>query len=137
MAVNKFWSKVDKTGNCWEWIGSILSNGYGQFWYNGKPQLVHRLSYENTKGEIPKELVINHICRTRHCVNPDHLEVITRGKNIQIGISANRNKIFCALGHKYDQKNTYFRPTGYRQCRICQLISKRKYNDRKRLEKFT
>ena len=134
---NRFWYKVDKMGCCWYWIASTHSNGYGQFSYHGKNKLAHRLSYEDKYGDIPQGLVMNHICRTRHCVNPDHLEVITLEKNIQIGISVNRNKTHCKREHEYTEENTHIRSTGFRQCRTCALISKRKYNQRKKLEKFT
>lgn len=127
MLNNRFWYKVDKTGNCWEWIACTNNDGYGRFRLNGKPQLTHCLSYEDKFGKIPKGLELNHICRNRHCVNPDHLEAITHKENIQKGISANRNKTHCPQGHEYTEKNTYIHPSMKRMCRTCRQILARKY----------
>ena len=132
MLDNRFWNKVDKIGCCWYWIGAKTYGGYGLFRYNGKSELVHRLSYEDAKGEIPDGLVINHICRNRHCVNPDHLEVITRGKNIQIGICANRNKTHCPQDHEYTEENTLIDRKGARVCRMCARIRNSQYRQREK-----
>jgi len=122
-------------GNCWYWVSSKTINGYGQFSLNGKTKLAHRLSYEHFKEKIPKELQINHICRTRHCVNPDHLEAITQQENIGKGLGGinNRIKTHCPQGHEYSKENTQIRPNGKRNCRICHRIGSNQYNQRKKL----
>lgn len=79
----RFWARVDKTDNCWLWIGSKVHNGYGRIWSNGKTLLAHRFSYELHKGPIPKGLCVLHHCDVRNCVRPDHLFTGTRRDNTQ------------------------------------------------------
>ncbi len=155
IAINKilpkrFWSKI-KTSNihsyngtpCLEWTAFIDPNGYGKFKLNGKTKRAHRLSYEESKGKIPDGLVMNHICRTRHCVNPDHLEAITQQENCQKGIAGfvgglkQRLKTHCPHGHPYSKENTYVYPNGSRECRICKRIKSRQWEQHKKLEKVT
>ncbi len=109
--------------SCWLWIGSATDRGYGQFWFNGKPIMAHRAAYEIAKGPIPKDLVIDHLCRVHRCVNPDHLEVVTRGENVLRGIgpgAINKTKTHCKRGHEFTVENTYIYK-GTRNCRSCAL----------------
>src|SRR2546426_177512 len=69
----RFWSKVNKTENCWNWIANSRgSNGYGGFWYEGKNLFAHRFSYELHYGKIPENMKVLHICDNPKCVRPDH-----------------------------------------------------------------
>ena len=75
----RFWNRVSvnvDTG-CWEWTGSLAQKGYGVIFYGGKPEGAHRVSYEMRYGKIPVGLELDHLCRVRNCVNPDHLEAVT------------------------------------------------------------
>lgn len=72
--------------NCWFWKGGLDTNGYGCFKIPSKQVIAHRFSYELFKGRIPKGLVIDHICRNKSCVNPDHLDAVTQKENISRAI---------------------------------------------------
>lgn len=121
-------SKVVWNGDedeCWEWQASRGSHGYGQIAYKGKPRLAHRLSYELLAGPIPAGLDIDHLCRNRGCVNPGHLEPVTRSVNLRRGESGEnvariqRAKTHCPRGHPYSGANLIIRPEGWRACRTC------------------
>lgn len=81
----RFWRKVtggDVT-DCWEWQGYVMPNGYGQFGASrGRIVLAHRWSYEYMRDTIPAGLDIDHLCANRRCVNPWHLEPVTRTVNL-------------------------------------------------------
>lgn len=83
--VERFWSKVDKSGDCWLWTAAVNPNGYAQFSPNRRRVYAHRYAYELACGPIPNDLTVDHLCRVRHCVNPAHLEVVTRGENTRRG----------------------------------------------------
>jgi len=77
----RFWSKVDKTGDCWIWTGAT-KNGYGILWYKGKMVGAHRLSYMAHYGHIEEGKCICHDCHNKLCVNPQHLWQGTYRENI-------------------------------------------------------
>ena len=94
---------------CWEWIRSCSSGGYGHAWIDGGHIYAHRLSYEVHKGKIPDGLTIDHLCRNRKCVNPEHLEAVTRRVNNLRGTSPsawNYRKTHCISGHEFNKENT-------------------------------
>lgn len=72
-AIQQFWSKVDKSGECWIWLGSKTQGGYGLFRFSGKRAYAHRFTYELTHGSIPDGLHICHTCDNPSCCNPAHL----------------------------------------------------------------
>lgn len=112
----RFWSKVDLTLTCWLWIGVTNHRGYGQF---GKSGSAHRFAYELLVGPIPEGLELDHLCRVRACVRPDHLEAVTHQENLRRGDNHQRSKTHCPQGHPYDEANTYRRPDGGRRCIAC------------------
>lgn len=75
--MDRFWSKVDKTGECWVWTAACNNRHYGLFGFNGRLVLAHRFAYELTTSPIPEGLVIDHICFNTKCVRPDHLRAVT------------------------------------------------------------
>lgn len=77
---DRFWEKVDKSGDCWDWTGAIRSNGYGVFNVGGKTVRVHRYAFESQYGFTP-DGDIDHICRNRKCVRYTHLRPATRKQN--------------------------------------------------------
>ena len=82
--VEKFWQKVDKSGDCWLWTASTRGNGYGQATVApGKQGYAHRFSYEITNGPIPAGFVIDHKCHNVLCVKPGHLQAVSQGENQQ------------------------------------------------------
>lgn len=108
---------------CWEWGGYIGTHGYGSITYKNERLLVHRLAYETMKGPIPADKVIDHLCRNRWCVNPDHLEVVTQRENVHRGDAG--PTLFCKRGHERTPENTIVHLNGDRQCRICRRMMRK------------
>lgn len=129
---------------CIEWAGARNADGYGVIWVSAtrKHDYTHRLAYVRRYGAIPGELVIDHLCKNRACCNPLHMEVVTREENTRRGDGGKiggparalieRAKTHCPYGHPYSNDNTYVTPKGHRQCRICKVNAKRKYDEKVR-----
>ena len=83
--MDHFWAKVDKTDTCWLWTSTLNWDGYGQIRMQGKMRIAHRLSYETLVGPIPGGLELDHLCKVRNCVRPDHLEPVTHAENVARG----------------------------------------------------
>lgn len=80
----KLLARVIKENDCWIWTGTTASRNraYGVMYNGEKNGYVHRFSYELYKGEIPKGLLIDHLCNSTLCINPKHLEIVTNQENI-------------------------------------------------------
>lgn len=118
----RFWRKVDVADSgCWEWNGGLWGGGYGRFVLDGRHVQAHRWAYEALVGPIPDGLQLDHLCRNRRCVNPDHLEPVTNRENgvRGIGIAARALATHCSHGHEWTEENTNVRPNGTRRCRKC------------------
>ena len=121
-----FWANVSRTDSCWLWTGYINKDGYGE--YKSEylvTRLAHRIAYALDKGALPT-LPLDHLCRHRHCVNPDHLEPVTQEVNTRrsnVGLHE-ANKTHCPHGHPYDEENT-IRHNGKRFCRQCKQDRRR------------
>jgi hypothetical protein len=107
---------------CWLWTGATAKNGYG--WLHKTP--AHRLVYETATGTyIPAGMDLDHLCRVRNCVNPEHLEPVTRSENLRRGMGAEmlrqrfRAQTHCRHGHEFTPGNTYINMKGHRCCREC------------------
>ena len=120
---------VQLEGECWIWTGAKDPKGYGRINYNGhaKSALAHRVAYMEFVGPIPDGLELDHLCRNPSCINPEHLEPVSRSINMKRGLAGTsprfRNywlsKTHCPRGHPYDLLNTYFDSKGHRFCRQC------------------
>jgi len=118
----RVWKRITKTDTCWLWAEPLRA-GYGMIKNEGgRPVGAHRVVYELLVGPIPDGLHLDHLCRVRNCVNPTHLEPVTRRENILRGESfaaANRAKTHCPQGHEYNGMNTRVSQSGKRHCRPC------------------
>ncbi len=131
--IERFWRYVDKSAAapCWRWTGCLAGGGYGQIRDLALKRAVyaHRVSYEHARGPVPADMTLDHLCRNRWCVNPEHLEIVTRGENVMRGVGfapVNARKTHCPRGHEYTAENTrHNSATGHRFCRQCHQMRKR------------
>lgn len=120
-----FWTRVLKTpSGCWLWTGGLNGGGYGSFSVGRKGIGAHRFAYELVHGPIPKGLTIDHFCRTRRCVNAEHMEPVTQRVNTLRGTGPFADKhrqTHCIHGHEFTEKNTRT-VRGRRECKECNRV---------------
>ena len=133
----RFWQKVIVQDGCWGWLGALTDRGYAQFWAGaGQTNVAHKWLWEQLHGSVPSSLELDHLCRTRSCTNPDHLEPVTHAENVRRGeaegqfAKANRAKTHCPLNHPYAGDNLRINKHGSRCCRTCSRLKRRAYLDR-------
>ena len=105
----RFWRHVDDTGTCWVWTASIRPDGYGEF-RAGRLVKAHRFAYEHLIGPVPDGLHLDHLCRNRACVNPEHLDPVPNAVNIRRAWDhkhAQRPPRVAPAGVKHGVKSTY------------------------------
>ena len=88
-----FWSLVDKSGECWLWLGGRYSDGYGRVHYKGRRHPAHRVSCELSGRPIPDDLHGCHECDNKLCVRPDHIFPGTQADNMQDWTKKGKNKL--------------------------------------------
>lgn len=115
----------EELDDCWKWIAGKTSDGYGQFRIGRTVFRAHRISYTLIKGDVPNGLTLDHKCRNRSCVNPNHLETVTSSENTLRGEGAgarHKRKTHCIHGHEFSPDNT--RIDGRRRiCLACRYRS--------------
>lgn len=117
----RFWVRVEKQDDgCWIWMGAKMPTGHGNVWIKGVPWIAHRLAYTAVRGPIPDGYVVHHRCQVPSCVNPDHLEAITRKQHAaEHGLSGaaavHAAKTVCSEGHPFVRLSATHR--GCRECK--------------------
>jgi hypothetical protein len=113
----------EPNSGCWLWEAACTAAGYAVYREAGQTKYVHRMLYELAKGSVPTGLELDHLCRVRCCVNPEHLEAVTHKENNKRGTSPMAifgRATHCVHGHEFIPENTYIYPTGVgRRCRAC------------------
>lgn len=113
---------VETPTGCWLWQGPLDRDGYGTFHFRRRNRRAHRVGYFLLNGPIEPGLVINHTCRNRNCVNPQHLEAVTASESAMKDSSSpayvNSQKTHCPRGHPYDRQ--------YGKQRYCSICSAEK-----------
>lgn len=150
----KFWAQVEVTGSCWLWLGRRDRDGYGYGPGCRGFSRAHRASYSYLVGPIPEGMQLDHLCRVKHCVNPDHLEPVTvqennaRRKKYNIKADPNRAKItpdlqrqldgLCRKGHVLAEvgvlKSLRSNGSVRQQCRACQHDVQERYRRNRGIE---
>ena len=117
---------------CWLWTGSLNRGGYGMLWAHNKRGLAHRMVYLMSGKTIPDGLQLDHLCRVRNCVNPDHLRPVTQRENILRGSGMSTVHAAKSCCPKCGGSYHTLKSNGQRRCRACKNEINRLYATRKR-----
>lgn len=120
----RFMAKVsiDSNTGCWNWTGSTNWGGYARITRGNKSQSAHRYAYMFIHGPVSSSLDLDHLCRNRRCVNPHHLDPVTRKENLYRGktLTASRAaQTHCKRGHELKGSNLELLRNGTRRCKAC------------------
>lgn len=120
--------------DCWLWVGARDSEGYGSIRREGRTLKSHRWFYEQMVGRIPDGMQLDHLCRVRHCVNPDHLELVTPGENQVRGLRGFSLTGLCRAGlhDVMSEGSVRIWPDGSRHCKQCYIDGYTRYDAAKR-----
>lgn len=123
VALTRLFAKCEQHGECWIWTG--CSDRYGRLTVHGRQWWTHRLAYTLLVADIPDGQQIDHLCRNRLCIRPDHLEAVPQQVNLDRGFgpwAVNKRKTHCIRGHEFAPGNTYVTRNGARECRACRRV---------------
>jgi hypothetical protein len=131
---DRFFSFVSEgPGGCWNWTGQRDRDGYAKFRdERGKTARAHRWAYRFFKGDVLEDLHLDHLCRNRSCVNPEHLEPVTNAENVRRGAVVRASASHCANGHLWADDNERRNSAGYRYCKSCLTDAGRRYRQKLR-----
>lgn len=157
--IDRFWSKVDRSGECWLWTAGKTADGYGGWRYGHDGQYIslrsHRFAFLVTHGALTEGTVLHHLCHTPACCRPDHLVEMTQADHLAITpgtyVHIQAEKTHCNHGHELSGDNLYESGLrrGVRQCKACTMRrnaeareqhpeqlreAQRRYRERKRAE---
>jgi len=133
----RFWTKVQahNVTDCWQWIGTILSCGYGQFSLSGGKRIVAHHWF----GKPSEGYESHHKCENKSCVNPFHIIELTKPDHRRLGpgiCGRNYRKTHCLRGHAFSKENTHFHlAKNERVCRICSKERSARYRRRWRAKR--
>lgn len=137
----RLWAKcVPDENGCWIWQANRDRHGYGLFYgpeneWSGPYNGAHRWAFIAHHGYAPVGLDIDHLCEVTLCINPDHLEAVTRSEHVRRTYARMGLVSHCVNGHEFTPENTYTPPGKWRQCRACKVVRQRAYRARKRAER--
>ncbi len=137
--LKNFWARVNRTDSCWLWTG-VINHEYGLFSLRGNRYRAHRVSFTLAKGKIPSRLVIDHMCKVKNCVNPEHLRAVDLVTNVMENSdspsAAFKARDKCENGHELTGRNLFIESKSngatFRRCRVCRAARMRAFRAKKR-----